>query len=76
MPAKTPKNLKKLTHASDGQEMWVDASKIFSYWYAPAHKATILMADAGAVISVRESPEEVSQLCGSTKTKQKEKKNG
>lgn len=52
-------NLKEYTHANLKTPIVVDISKIFSVYYSSAHKSTMLLANAGAIIPVLESVDTV-----------------
>lgn len=52
--------LLKYKHANLDTDIVVDADKIFSYYYSPGHKATLLLATGGAMIPVLEPVEQIT----------------
>lgn len=52
----------KLTHANKNTDIHIDIHQVFTAWFSLHHKATLVMADAGAMLPVKESAEEVMKL--------------
>jgi len=48
-----------VTHANTNAAIFVPVSKIFAYYHSEGHKATLLLADGGAMLPVKETPDEV-----------------
>lgn len=53
--------LVEFSHANLDTKVAVVKQQIFSIYYSPTHKCTMLLASAGAIIPVKESPDEVMQ---------------
>lgn len=51
--------LLEFSHANLDTKVAVVKQQIFSVYYSPTHKCTMLLANAGAIIPVKESPDEV-----------------
>jgi len=52
---------KPFTHANTGTPVYVDMALLFSHWYSPGHKGTIIQASGGALLPVKEDVDFVTQ---------------
>ena len=52
--------LKQYKHANIDTMIVVDLDQVFTYYYSPGHKATLLLATGGAMIPISESVEQVT----------------
>lgn len=48
-----------VTHANQHTKVYVPVTQIFAYYYSEGHKATLLLATGGAMLPIKESPDEV-----------------
>lgn len=48
-----------LTHANHECELYLYTHMVFGVWYSSAHRATVVLANGGAMVPVLESVDEV-----------------
>lgn len=48
-----------VTHANNNSKVFVPVALIFAVYYSEGHKCTLVTASGGAMIPVKESPDEV-----------------
>lgn len=65
--------LLKVTHANRNNPLYIVAQQVYSYYYSEQDKATHVLATGGAIVPVKESLEEITNLLVKAKEKRKEK---
>lgn len=48
-----------LTHANTSQKVIVPAALVFAFYHSEGHKCTLVLASGGAMLPVKETPDEV-----------------
>lgn len=54
--------LLKLTHANNGQTIYVPKHQIAGWYHSPGHKCTHVVASGGAVFPAKEAVEDIEAL--------------
>jgi hypothetical protein len=60
-------------HGISGEQIFIIAHKIFGYYDSTTMKATMLVSDAGAIVPVKQSKEQIKKLLSEA---YKEEENG
>lgn len=55
----------KLTHANTKQEIYVATRLVFAYYYSESNRCTHVLAAGGAILPVKQSPDEIRTMMSS-----------
>ena len=62
----------KVTHANTDEEIFISPQLLFGVYYMDAHKSTVLVANGGAMLPVKETVKEVLEMQAITRKEEKE----